>query len=99
MISRALQRYGPANQDKEGIMAIQSTQPQTELFRARQQVQYSGEYLVLDEQGNPQGQDMITLDEGDTFPEVNGINACYQLNPTCLEEECEVLGDETPEVE
>ncbi len=53
-------------------------------------MQYSGEYLVVDEQGTPQGQDIITLDEGDTFPEVNGINACYQLNATCLlEEECE----------
>jgi hypothetical protein len=60
--------------------------------RARQQVQYSGEYLMVDEQGNPQGQDMITMDEEDTFPEVSGINACYQLNATCLEEECEVMG-------
>jgi hypothetical protein len=47
---------------------------------------------MVDEQGNPQGQDMITMDEEDTFPEVSGINACYQLNATCLEEECEVMG-------
>jgi len=81
-------------------MASQSTQQQQgELFQAGQKVQYSGEYNVLDEQGNPQGQDQITLDEGDTFPEVKGINARYQLNATCLEEECEVLGGETPEVE
>ena len=80
-------------------MASQSTSQQTELFQAGDRVEFSGEYNVVDEQGNPQGGDMITLDEGDTFPEVNGISAYYQLNPTCLEEECDPIGGETPEVE
>jgi hypothetical protein len=76
-------------------MSSQSVQEKTDIFRAGQIVQYSGEYNVLDEQGNSLGQDQITLDEGDTFPEVKGINFCYQLNPTCLEEECEVIDELT----
>ena len=46
------------------MMVNQSVQQASELFKAGQQVQYSGEYNVLDEQGNAQGQDQITLDEG-----------------------------------
>jgi hypothetical protein len=82
-------------------MASQQTSvhQSTEMYKAGQRVQYSGEYNVLDEQANPQGQDQITLDEGDTFPQIDGINAYYRMNATCMEEECEVMGGETPETE
>jgi len=80
------------------MMSSQSVQQQ-DMYKAGTQVQYSAEYLVVDEQGNPQGQDMISLDEGDTFPEVNGINACYQMNATCMDEQCDPIGGETPEVD
>lgn len=67
-------------------MALRTSEMQ-ELFEPGQKAIYSGEYTIVDEKGNPQGNDIITLDEGDTFPVVDGINAYYQLNSTCLEEE------------
>jgi YjzC-like protein len=80
-------------------MPNSSPTEKTELFKPGQKAKYSGEYIILDAQGNQQGEDIITLDEGDEFPEVKGIQAFYQLTPTCPDGECEVIGQPTPDVD
>lgn len=57
----------------------------TELYRPGSPVKYSGEYVVVDQQGNKQDREMITLDEGETFPLLEDTQYCYALNETGYE--------------
>ncbi|MCE3235033.1 MAG: hypothetical protein K0Q50_1213 [Vampirovibrio sp.] len=76
-----------------------SAKQNMELCRPGEIVKYSGEYILVDEQGNRLDFDVVTLDEGEAFPKVNNQNLCYMLNATCQEESCEVIGGETPDIE
>lgn len=71
------------------------------MFRPGETVKYSGEYILVDAQGNQQAYDVVTLDEGEKFPDLKGqqTNLSYVLNDTCLDEPCDVIGGATPEVE
>lgn len=69
---------------------ISSPAVSVETFQAGQSAPYSGEYALVDAQGNRQGFDLVTLDEGDSFPPVPEQNLFYTLNDTCLDEECDV---------
>lgn len=69
-----------------------------EIFRPGDKVMYSGEYTLVDQQGNRLDYDFVTLDEGESFPR-QSENVCYMLNDTCMEESCEPVGGQTPEVE
>lgn len=59
-----------------------STVPTTglELYRQCERVPYSGDYALVDEEGDRQDYDPITLDAGDTFPERREENLYYMLN-------------------
>ena len=75
------------------------TQAVMEVFHAGDTVRYSGEYVLVDEQGNKRNYAIVTLDEGETFPQARGKILCYMLNDTCLEEACEIIGEETFDLE
>lgn len=64
-----------------------------ELFRPGEVVPASGEYELVEAQGNKTDYDIVTLDEGETFPNVQDKNLCFRMVATCLEEEeqCEPL--------
>jgi hypothetical protein len=75
-----------------------------ELFKAGEKILYTGEYALVDIQGNKQDYELIALEEGETFPELKDAqakNLCYTLNATCDESDdtCEVLGGPTPETD
>lgn len=75
------------------------TQAGLELYKAGDRVPNSGEYCIVDAQGNKLDYDLVTLDEGESFPALKESNLFYSLNDTCLDESCEVIGERTPEVE
>lgn len=60
-----------------------------ELFQSGETVTASGEYELIDEQGNKTDYDIITLDEGEQFPEIKERNLYFRMVATCLEEKCE----------
>jgi hypothetical protein len=82
-------------------MAGQQAKAGLEVYRPGETVKYSGEYVLVDAQGNKQDYDIVTLDEGEVFPDLKGqqTNLCYMLNDTCLDEPCDVIGGETPNIE
>lgn len=71
-----------------------------ELFEAGEKVLFSGEYVLVNEQGQKKEQGYeITLDEGEYFPQVPQERLFYLLNDTCLDEPCEVIGEPAEELE
>jgi hypothetical protein len=59
-----------------------------ELYREGERVPYSGDYALVNEEGDRQDYDPITLDEGDLFPERREENLYYMLNVTSLNDAC-----------
>lgn len=81
------------------MMAMKTGRGQ-ELFKPGEKVKFSGEYALVDREGQVQEEyDFISLDEGDVFPSLPNENMCYMLNDTCLDEPCEVIGGPTEETE
>lgn len=51
----------------------------TEVFRPGDTAPMSGEYAVVDAEGNETDYDTVTLDEGDRFPDLVEEGLCYRL--------------------
>jgi hypothetical protein len=83
-----------------GGALMKTTKSGLELFKPGEKVLYSGEYVLVNEQGQRQENiSEVTLDEGERFPDVSEKGLFYMLNDTCLDEACEVIGGPTEEVE
>ncbi len=72
-----------------------------EFYQAGQTVVASGEYELLDAQGNKTDYDIVTLDEGETFPQIHDPNVCYRMVATCLDDAgaCDVNAGDSEDTE
>jgi hypothetical protein len=87
---------------ERGNDMAQATQ-QAELFKSGQKINYSGEYEIVDKNGQNLGYEPVALNEGENFPALNDVEnkgLYFKLQETCNEnEQCEPIGGPTPEVD
>ena len=60
-------------------MARPVTRSGMEIFRPGEKAPYSGEYCVVDQEGNQTDYDTVTLDEGEALPQLQDKNLCFSL--------------------